>query len=87
MELTDIFDSLIEDIERGAFPYFYAKSEYRQNQYYASKHMQWLAEHLDGEAKEHLEKARDAETYVDAFEREAIIRTALAVGIRLALSC
>jgi len=85
--MDDIINSLVQDIEQGAFPYFYAKSEYRQNQYYAQKHMDWLAEHLSAEEKEHLEKARDAESYVDAYEREAIIRTAIAAGIRLALAC
>lgn len=85
--MDDIIDMLVQTVERGAFPYFFAQSEYRQNQHYAEKHMQWLEEHLDAEAKEHLEKARDAECYVDTLEREALIRTALAVGIRLALPC
>jgi len=87
MDIANILDMLVQDIERGAFPYFYAESEYRQNQYYARKHMEWLAEHLSAEEKEHLEKARDAESYVDMFEREALVRTAITVGIRLALTC
>lgn len=85
--MQDILDTLVQNIERGAFPYFFAQSEYRQNQHYAEKHMQWLKEHLDDEAKEHLEKAQDAELCVDTLEREALIRTAIAVGIRLTLSC
>ena len=87
MDTTSILDMLVQSIERDAFPYFYAKAEYRQNQDYAARHFQWLREHLGKEARGHLEKAWDAETYIDAFEREALIRTALAVGIRLALSC
>lgn len=85
--MDDIINSLIQDIERGAFPYFFAQSEYRQNQHYAEKHYQWLEEHLSAEEKEHLEKAQDAESCADTLEREALIRTAIAVGIRLALPC
>ena len=33
----------------------------------------------------HLEKALEAELRIDTLEREAMARTALAVGIRLAL--
>lgn len=83
--MEDILNMLVQEIERDALPYFFAQSEYRQNQHYAEKHYQWLEEHLSVEEKEHLEKARDAESCVDMLEREAIIRTALAVGVRLAL--
>lgn len=83
--MEDILNMLVQEIERDAFPYFFAQSEYRQNQHYAEKHYQWLEEHLSAEEKEHLEKARDAECCVDTLEREAIIRAALAVGVRLAL--
>ena len=51
----------------------------------ASLHRNWLEEHLDGEELAHLEKAQKAELCVDTLEREALVRTALAVGIRLAL--
>ena len=87
MDTTYIFDALVQDIERGAFPYFYAKSEYRRNQYVSLKHTEWLEEHLDDEQKAHLEQMQDADSCTDTLEREALIRTALAVGIRLALSC
>ena len=87
MEMTDIFDSLIEDIERGSFPYFYAKSEYRQKQRVALEHFQWLEEHLGDEERAHLEKARAADVCLDTLEREAMVRVALAIGVRLALSC
>ena len=83
--MDDILDTLMQEIERGAFPLFFAQGEYRQNQYYAEKHFQWLEEHLGAEEKEHLEKARDAELCMDTLELEAIIRTAIAVGVRLAL--
>ena len=85
--MDDIFHMLVETIERGSFSYFYAKSEYRRSQYEALQHSQWLEEHLDDEEKAHWEKLRDADLGVDILEREALIRTALAVGIRLALSC
>ena len=83
--MQNILDMLAQEIERGAFPYFFVQGEYRQNQYYAEKHYQWLEEHLSAEEKEHLEKARDADATIDTLEREAIIRTAIAIGIRLAL--
>lgn len=85
--MDEILDTLVQEIERGAFSYFFAKSEYRQNQRYALEHFQWLEEHLSGEEKAHLERARAADTCLDTLEREAMMRTAIAVGIRLALSC
>ena len=85
--MDDILDMLVQEIERGAFPYFYARSEYRQQQFQALLHMNWLKEHLSDEEMAHLEQAREAELCVDTLEREAMVRTALAVGIRLALSC
>lgn len=85
--MDDILNMLMQEIERGAFPYFYAKGEYRQQQFQASLHMNWLKEHLHDEELAHLEQAQAADTRVDALEREALIRTALAVGIRLALPC
>ena len=85
--MDDIFDSLMQDIEQGAFPIFFAKSEYHQNQRYALEHFQWLEEHLGEEEKDHLEKARAADLCLDTLERQAIMRTALALGIRLALCC
>lgn len=77
----------LQEIEQGAFPCFYAKPEYRRNQQDALEHFQWLDEHLSGEEKSHLEQARAADVRLDTLEREAMVRTALAVGIRLALSC
>lgn len=85
--MGDIFDSLVQDIERDAFSLFFAKSEYRQNQHCAMEHMQWLEEHLSDEEKAHLEQAKAADLCLDTLEREAMVRTALAVGIRLALCC
>ena len=83
--MDDILDTLMQEIERGAFPYFFAKGEYRRNQQSALEHYQWLEEHLGGEEKAHLEQARTADTCLDTLEREAIMRTAIAIGIRLAL--
>lgn len=83
--MDDIIEMLMQEIERGAFPYFFAQSEYRQNQHTALKEAQWLQEHLSDEEKAHLEKARAADTCLDTLEREAMTRVALAIGIRLAL--
>ena len=85
--MEDILDSLVQDIEQGAFPYFFAKSEYRRNQHSALEHFQWLEEHLNDEERTHLEKARAADVCLETLEREAMVRIALAVGVRLALSC
>ena len=85
--MDDILDSLVQDIEQAAFPCFYAKSEYRQQQFQALLHMNWLKEHLSDEEMAHLEQARAADVCVETLEREAMVRIALAVGIRLALSC
>ena len=83
--MDEILDMLMQEIERGASPYFCGKSEYRQQRFQALLHMNWLEEHLDGEELAHLEKALEAELRIDTLEREAMARTALAVGIRLAL--
>lgn len=83
--MDDILDMLMQEIERGAFPASHAQSEYRQQQFQASLHRNWLNEHLGEEERVHLEKAQAAELRVDTLEREAIMRTAIAVGIRLAL--
>ncbi len=83
--MQDILDMLVQEIEEGAFPYFCAKREYRRNRQSALEHFQWLEEHLSGEEKDHLEKARAADLRLDTLEREAMTRIALAIGIRLAL--
>lgn len=83
--MDDILDMLVQEIERAAFPYFHAKSEYRQQQFQALLHMNWLKEHLDDEEMAHLEQVRTADTRLDTLEREAMTRVALAMGIRLAL--
>ena len=83
--MDDILDMLVQEIERGAFPYFFAQGEYRRNQQSALEHYQWLEEHLGGEEKAHLEQARAADVSMETLEREAMTRVALAVGIRLAL--
>ena len=83
--MDDILDMLMQEIERNAFPYFYDKPEYRQQQFQALLHTNWLKERLDEEEMAHLEKTLEAELRIDTLEREARARTALAVGIRLAL--
>lgn len=83
--MNDIIDALMEDIERGAFPYFFVKSEYRRSQQEALKHADWLENHLDEEQKAHWEKMRDADLRLDTLERKAMVRVAIAIGIRLML--
>ena len=85
--MEDIFDSVVQDIEENAFPYFFVKPGYRKDQYCASQHMEWLEEHLNKEEKAHLEGFRNAELSLSIMECKASIKIALAVGIRLALSC
>ena len=68
--MDDILDMLVQEIEQGAFPYFFAKSEYRQNQRYALEHFQWLEAHLGEEEKVHFEKARAADLCLDTLERD-----------------
>ena len=77
--MDDILDMLIQEIERGAFPYFFAQGEYRRSQQSA------LEQHLGGEEKAHLEEAKAADLSMETLEREAMTRMALAIGIRLAL--
>lgn len=83
--MDDILNMLMQMIERGAFPYFYAQSEYRRKQHCAAEHMQWLEEHLGEEAMAHLKEMQNADISPGTLEREAIMRTAIAIGIRLAL--
>ena len=83
--MDDIFDMLMQEIEQGAFPYFFAQGEYRRSQQSVLEHYQWLEEHLGDEEKAHLEQARAADVSMDTLEREAMTRVALAVGIRLTL--
>ena len=83
--MDDIFDTLMETIEDRAFPLYDGQVQYRQQQIRMEKHMQWLEEHLDGEARAHWEKLRKAEFEIGTLEREALIRTAIAAGIRFAL--
>lgn len=83
--MDDIFDTLTQAIEESAFPYFYAKPGYRREQYRIEQHMQWFSENLDDEASKHLEEMRAAEVRIESLEREALVRIALAAGVRLAL--
>ena len=83
--MEDILDMLIQEIERNSSSRFYAQPGYRQRQFQALLHMNWLKEHLNEEEMKHLEQMQDADISAAALEHEALIRTALAVGIRLAL--
>lgn len=40
--MDDIFNMLMQEIEQGAFPYFFAQGEYRRSQQSALEHYQWL---------------------------------------------
>lgn len=83
--MQDILDMLVQEIEQRTFPGSYAQSEYRQKQFQALLHRNWLEEHLSEEEMKHLEQMQDADISAAALEHEALIRTALAVGVRLAL--
>ena len=83
--MDDILDMLMQEIERDSSSRFCAGAEYRQQRFQALLHMNWLEERLDEEELAHLEKALEAELRIDTLEREAMARTALAVGVRLAL--
>lgn len=85
MDMTNIFDELMQSIEENSFPYIYAKAEYRQKQHCAEQHMQWLEEHLNEEEKTHLEQLRNAELRITTLECEALVKIAVAAGIRFAL--
>ena len=83
--MDDILSLLVQEIERGSCPCFSEKSEYQQSQYFASLHRKWLEGHLDEEAMAHFEKMQDAEIYIDTLRCEALIKMAIAIGIRLAV--
>ena len=83
--MDDILDMLVQEIERNSSSCFCTRPEYRQKQFQALLHRNWLEEHLSEEEKAHLEQMQNADISLDTLEREAIMRTALAVGIRLAL--
>ena len=83
--MEDILDMLMQEIERDSSSRFYAQPGYRQQQFQALLHMNWLKEHLNEEEMKHLEQMQDADISAAALEHEALIRTALAVGVRLTL--
>lgn len=83
--MDDILDMLTQEIERNSSSCFRTRPEYRQKQFQALLHMNWLKEHLNEEEMRHLEQMQDADISAAALEHEALIRTALAVGVRLAL--
>lgn len=83
--MQDILDMLMQEIERDSSSRFCAQPEYRQKQFQALLHMNWLKEHLNEEEMKHLEQMQDADISAAALEHEALIRTALAVGVRLTL--
>lgn len=83
--MEDMFDMLAQTIEEAAFPACSRKAEYHRQVLRAERNMEWLEEHLEGEARTHWEQATQAQLRAETLEREAIIRTAIAAGIRLAL--
>lgn len=83
--MNDILDMLTQEIERNSSSCFRTRPEYRQKQFQALLHRNWLEEHLNEEEMKHLEQMQDADISAAALEHEALIRTALAVGVRLAL--
>lgn len=83
--MDEIFDSLVQTIDEGSYQYISPMGEYRREQHCAGQHLQWLEEHLNGEEKAHLEGLRNAEVRVATLEYEALVKVAIAAGIRLAL--
>lgn len=86
MDMTNIFDSLMQTIDEHSFPYVSPKGEYQREVHRAEQHLEWLEEHLNEEEKAHFEGFRNAELSLSIMECKASIKIALAVGIRLALS-
>lgn len=84
-DLTNIFDTLMQGIDESSFPYISPMGKYREEQYCVEQHLQWLIEHLNDEENAHLEQLLNAELRVNLLENKALIKTALATGIRLAL--
>ena len=82
MDMTAIFKMLSVEVGEQAGPF---TEEYYHEMDRVEQHLQWLLDHLDDEGKQHLEQARDAEIRAIFLEQTAIIRAAIAVGIRLAL--
>ena len=66
---------------------FPQKGSINERVHRAEQHLEWLEEHLNEEEKAHLEGFRNAELSLSIMECKASIKIALAVGIRLALSC
>ena len=82
MELENLYDMLFDEIEKRAEP-FYTREYYRQVNC-VEEHLQWLSDHLDEEGNAHLEQARDSEIHAMFMERNALVRAAVTIGIRLA---
>lgn len=85
MEMTNIFDELVQAIDESSFPYISPRMEHRRAEHCAEQHLQWLEEHLNDEEKAHLEQLRNAELRITTLECKASIKLAVATGIRLAL--
>lgn len=85
--MDDILDMLIQAIDENSFPCISPRAKYRQEEHCAEQHLQWLEEHLNEEERAHLNAFRDAELNICIQECKASVKTALAVGIRLALPC
>ncbi len=85
--MDSIFDALVRAIEENSFPYISPKKEYRQEEQCAERQLEWLRANLSDEEKVHLEQLLGAELRTGIQEHRALIKIALSVGIRLALTC
>ena len=85
MDMTNIFNELMQAIDEGSYQYISPRAKHRQEGYRAEQHRQWLEEHLSDEGRAHLQQLLDAELHVNLLEDQALVKTAIAVGIRLAL--
>lgn len=85
MDMTNIFNELMQAIDEGSYQYISPKVKHRQEEYRVEQHLQWLEAHLNDEEKVHLKQLLDAELHVAILENRALVKTAIAAGIRLAL--
>lgn len=80
--MPNLMESLLAYIREQA-PRFYTDSEYRQNCACRDRHLIWLQDHLGPEELQHLEDYRGHLLLTAWAEEEALMRCALAAGVRL----
>ena len=79
-----LLETICMFVEENCGRHYATNWNYQKSVEEEERHMTWLQENLPPEAWEHLQKAKDAQLSAAVLEREALIRTALSVGIQLA---